>query len=86
MIYSILSLLFIFQPYSSNPKMQYQLFMKATQLDVITQRLDECILIIRSSKVKLQSHMQSHAALQKQQDAIDCKVKQFQSMEPLRVS
>lgn len=66
--------------------MQYQLFMKATQLDVITQRLDDCVQTIRSSKTKLHSQVQAHAALQKQQEVIDRKVEQFQSMEPLRVS
>lgn len=65
--------------------MQYQLFLKATQLDVIIERLNDCVETLKSSKIKSRTQMQSHEKLVKQQEEIDQKIEQFRSMEPLRV-
>lgn len=65
--------------------MQYQLFLKATQLDVIIERLNDCVETLKSSKIKSRTQMQSHEKLVKQQEEIEQKIEQFRSMEPLRV-
>lgn len=65
--------------------MQYKLFMKATQLDIIIERLNDCVVQLKQSRVKYEGQKQSHEALVKEQEDIERKVEQFQSMEPLRV-
>lgn len=65
--------------------MQYKLFLKATQLDIIIERLNECISMLKQSKTKFDYHKQAHESLKKQQEEIERKKEQFQSMEPLRV-
>lgn len=65
--------------------MQYQLFLKATQLDVIIARLNDCVDTLKCSKIKFHSQTQSHEKLVQQQEDIEHKIEQFRSMEPLRV-
>lgn len=70
---------------SSNPKKRYELFLKATQLDIIIEKLDECTHAIEKGKAYYRSHQIACQALQEKKTEIDKKVSQFQSMEPLKV-
>lgn len=70
---------------SSNPKKRYELFLKATQLDIIIEKLDECQRDIEKARTSYRSHLKATQALEEKFTEIVKKVAQFQSMEPLKV-
>lgn len=72
--------------FSSNPKKRYQLFLKATQLDVIIEKLDQATVQINVAKTKYKAQQRQHGILLDEQKKAQEKLNQFKSMEPLRVS
>lgn len=79
----LLTKLFIF---SSNPKKRFELFYKATQLDVIIEKLDQATHQFSVAKTKFFAQRRLHANNVEEQKKAHEKLNQFQSMEPLKVS
>lgn len=71
---------------SSNPKKRYELFLKATQLDVIIEKLDGCLHQTNTAKIKYKAQQRQHDNYTEIQKKAHEKLKQFQSMEPLKVN
>lgn len=71
---------------SSNPKKRYELFLKATQLDVIIEKLDGCLKQVDVAKNKFKSQQRQHVNYLEMQKKAHEKLNQFKSMEPLKVS
>lgn len=71
--------------YSSNPKKRYELFLKATQLDVIIEKLDACLQQVTIAKAKYKAQQRQHENYVEAQKKAHEKLNQFKSMEPLKV-
>lgn len=71
---------------SSNPKKRYELFLKATQMDVIIEKLNGCLQQIDISKAKFKLQQKQHYKLLEIQKKAQEKLNQFKSMEPLKVN
>lgn len=70
---------------SSNPKKRYELFLKATQLDVIIEKLNGCLQQTNTAKVKYMTQKRQYMSLKEIQKKAHDKLNQFKSMEPLKV-
>lgn len=70
---------------SSNPKKRYELFLKATQLDVIIEKLNGCLQQTNTAKVKYMTQKRQYMGLKEIQKKAHDKLNQFKSMEPLKV-
>ncbi|XP_055325596.1 structural maintenance of chromosomes protein 6 [Sitodiplosis mosellana] len=68
----------------SNPKKRYELFLKATQLDVIIEKLDGCLQQVNTAKAKFKSQQRQHVNYLEAQKKAHEKLNQFKSMEPLK--
>lgn len=75
----------LFSIHSSNPKKRYQLFQKATQMDVILEKLGACTQQMQKSREQLEFQKKTAAQLKKCLDAAEEKHLQFQSIERLKV-
>lgn len=70
--------------FSSNPKKRYELFLKATQLDVIIEKLNGCLQIAQVSKAKFKDQQRKLRDAKEVQRKANEKLNQFKSMEPLK--
>lgn len=70
---------------SSNPKKRYELFLKATQLDVIIEKLNSCLHQTTAAKAKYMAQKKQNNNLRDIQKKAHEKLNQFKSMEPLKV-
>lgn len=70
---------------SSNPKKRYELFLKATQLDVIIEKLNACLQQTNAAKAKYMTQKRKYLNMQEIQKKAHDKLNQFKSMEPLKV-
>lgn len=75
-----------FMNYSSNPKKRYELFLKATQLDVIIEKLNASSQQVSIANAKCKAQQRQHANYVEAQKKAHEKLNQFKSMEPLKVS
>lgn len=70
---------------SSNPKKRYELFLKATQLDVIIEKLDASMQQVIFAKTEYKAQQKQHHNYLEIQKKAHEKLNQFRSMEPLKV-
>lgn len=72
--------------FSSNPKKRYELFLKATQLDVIIEKLNDCLTQTNLARGAFKTQARQHQNNLEIQKKAHEKLNQFRSMEPLKVS
>ncbi|XP_031633548.1 structural maintenance of chromosomes protein 6 [Contarinia nasturtii] len=68
----------------SNPKKRYELFLKATQLDVTIEKLNGCLQQLQTAKGKYKLLLKTHENYEDIQKKAHTKLEQFKSMEPLK--
>lgn len=71
---------------SSDPKKRFQLFLKATQMDVILEKLEACSKQISKAKAQLQLQVKVSETLKEAKEKAERKFMQFQSVERFKVS
>lgn len=69
-----------------DPKKLYKLFIKATQIEAIIEKLNGCFLPAANSKAKLNLIAQSLKVAQKEIDVIGEKYDRLKSVETIKVS
>jgi chromosome segregation ATPase len=72
--------------FSSDPKKRYQLFLKATQIDAIIEKLNDCNEHYTSAKHQLEYQKKGIDQLKKDLAAIEDKYMKMKSVETLKVS
>lgn len=71
---------------SSDPKKRFQLFLKATQMDVIIEKLDACSHQNVKAKAQLELQMKVSESLKEAKEKAERKYLQFESVERFKVS
>lgn len=75
----------IFSAYSSDPRKRYELFLKATQMDVIIEKLNLCSDQIVKARAQLDLQVKLTEMLKNKRDDAQKKLEQFQSVASLKV-
>lgn len=70
---------------SSDPKKRFELFLKATQMDVIIEKLNMCNEHILKAKSQMDMQSKLAESLKKKRDEALKKLERFQSVANLRV-
>lgn len=72
--------------YSSDPKKRYELFLKATQFDIIIEKLQSCSEHMKSTKGSLAAQQEISKDLKKKYDEAAMQISRLNSVNPIRVT